>query len=136
PDAGDAHRSRSEADEVAAALVARGRGGTAGTVDDVFLDLITFRVGEILDTDGLGDAGPLPLLERHDADHGTDLVRTARVYLAHGGDVRHAAEDLHVHPNTLRNRVRRVVTACGVDLDDADTRLAVMLQLRLRDLNR
>lgn len=136
PDAGDAHRSRSDADEVAAALIARRRAGVVGTIDDVFLDVVTLKVGDILDAEGLSGTGPVPLLARHDAEHGSDLVRTARVYLAHGGDVRRAADQLHVHPNTLRNRVRRAAESCGVDLDDADTRLAVMLQLRLEELRR
>lgn len=133
-DVAEAHRSRSEADEVAAALVTRGTAGVVGTIDDAFLDVVTLRVGDVLGAQGWSDTGPLPLLARHDAEHATDLVKTARVYLAHGGDVRRAADDLHVHPNTLRNRVRRAAQVCGVDLDDADTRLAVMLQLRLEDL--
>ncbi|MGH8826934.1 MAG: PucR family transcriptional regulator, partial [Jiangellaceae bacterium] len=124
----------SDADAVAHALSVRGRVGSVATIDEVFLDVVTVRIADLLAAEGMGDVGPLPALARHDAEHGTDLVETAQAYLAHGGDVRDAAQMLHIHPNTLRNRVRRAHAACGVDLDDADTRLAVMLQLRAADL--
>jgi DNA-binding PucR family transcriptional regulator len=39
-----------------------------------------------------------------------------------------------VHPNTLRNRLRRCVDSCDVDLSDADTRLILMLHLKLTGL--
>ncbi|HEY9409908.1 MAG TPA: helix-turn-helix domain-containing protein [Jiangellaceae bacterium] len=130
----EAHRSRSDSDDVVRALLARRRAGVVASLDEVFLDVVTLRVADSLEADGLGDHGPLPALAAHDRDHGTELVASARAYLAEGGDVRDAAEALHVHPNTLRNRVRRAKDACGVDLDDADTRLAVMLQLRAAGL--
>jgi DNA-binding PucR family transcriptional regulator len=37
-----------------------------------------------------------------------------------------------VHPNTLRNRLRRAREQCGVDIADPDTRLALMIALRAR----
>lgn len=132
--ADEAHRSRSDADDVVRAMLARRRAGEVATLSEVFLDVVTLRVADSLAADGLGDYGPLAALAAHDAEHGTGLVAGARAYLAHGGDVREAAEAVHVHPNTLRNRVRRAKDACGVDLDDADTRLAVMLQLRAAGL--
>ena len=47
------------------------------------------------------------------------------------GDVRAAAVRLHVHPNTLRYRVRRAAELTGLDLDDPLVRLFGGLQLRL-----
>jgi DNA-binding PucR family transcriptional regulator len=47
------------------------------------------------------------------------------------GDVRAAAARLHVHPNTLRYRVRRAAELTGLDLDDPLVRLFASLQLRL-----
>ncbi|ROO83003.1 CdaR family transcriptional regulator [Actinocorallia herbida] len=72
----------------------------------------------------------LDLLVRHDARHGTDLARSLLLYLDAFGDVAKVAEGLHVHPNTLRHRVRRAVALTGLDLADPDRRLLAMLQLR------
>ncbi|MEU5879848.1 helix-turn-helix domain-containing protein [Spirillospora sp. NPDC047279] len=75
-----------------------------------------------------------PALEElvaHDAEQGTELARSLLLYLDTFGDVGRAAQRLHVHPNTLRYRVRRAAELAGIDLDDADERLVTMLQLRL-----
>jgi len=78
---------------------------------------------------------PLTAMVLFDREHGSDLVASAYAYLEHGGDIADAAAALHVHPNTLRNRLRRA-TDCGVHLDDPDTRLVLMLHLKLRALGR
>ena len=62
---------------------------------------------------------------------GTDIGRSLLAYLDAFGDVRSAAAGLHVHPNTLRYRVRRACELSGLDLDDPDQRLVAQLQLRL-----
>lgn len=69
-------------------------------------------------------------LAEHDTRSGGDLVTTLRAYLDHFGDVRAAAASLHIHPNTLRYRIRRVQELTGIDLDDPSTRLVVSLTLR------
>ncbi|MFD6950301.1 MULTISPECIES: CdaR family transcriptional regulator [unclassified Nocardiopsis] len=56
--------------------------------------------------------------------------RSLSVYLDAFGDVSAAAERLHVHPNTLRHRIRRIRSLTGLDLDDADQRLLAALTLR------
>ena len=70
-------------------------------------------------------------LKRNDARTGSEFASSLRAYLDHFGDVRSAAESLHVHPNTLRYRIRRVQTLTGMDLDDPATRLVVALSLRV-----
>jgi DNA-binding PucR family transcriptional regulator len=42
-----------------------------------------------------------------------------------------AAAKLHIHKNTLRYRLRRLTEIAGLDLSDPDTRLGLMLQLRI-----
>ncbi|GAA2671317.1 MULTISPECIES: CdaR family transcriptional regulator [Actinosynnema] len=69
-----------------------------------------------------------PRLEALDPELGRSLL----VYLDAFGDVRSAAAELHVHPNTLRYRVRRAGELTGVDLTDPLVRLFAQLQLRLR----
>jgi len=58
------------------------------------------------------------------------LAQTLRVYLDEFGDVSAAAQQLHVHPNTVRYRIRRIETMLTTSLTDPDVRLLLSLGLR------
>jgi DNA-binding PucR family transcriptional regulator len=58
------------------------------------------------------------------------LAETLRAYLDSFGDVAAAAQWLHVHPNTVRYRVRRIEDRLGSTLADPDARLLLSLSLR------
>ena len=45
------------------------------------------------------------------------------------GDRRAVADELHVHPQTVRYRMGRLREVFGADLDDPDLRLQLMLAL-------
>jgi DNA-binding PucR family transcriptional regulator len=70
------------------------------------------------------------LLE-HDRERHGDLALSLLAWLEASQNVQSAAERLHVHPNTLRYRLRRVRQLAPIDLDDPDQRLATWLELRL-----
>ncbi|GAX56920.1 PucR family transcriptional regulator [Streptomyces olivochromogenes] len=70
------------------------------------------------------------ILADHDRRHGTDLCGSLLQYLDAFGEVKEVAERLHIHPNTLRHRIRRAVQLSGLDLHDPDQRLVAMLELR------
>jgi hypothetical protein len=71
-----------------------------------------------------------PLLD-YDADHGTELVRTLRVFLDCSGSWTKAAETMFVHVNSLRYRMRRVEELTGRDLGSLADQAALLLALRL-----
>jgi DNA-binding PucR family transcriptional regulator len=73
----------------------------------------------------------LDTLVEYDARHASDLVPSVLAFLEALGDVRTAANRLHIHPNTLRYRVRRATEIAGIDLDDPRQRLVTQLQLTL-----
>ena len=58
------------------------------------------------------------------------LAETLRAYLDGFGDVAAVAQRLHVHPNTVRYRVRRIEKLVSTSLDDPDVRLVLALGLR------
>jgi DNA-binding PucR family transcriptional regulator len=58
------------------------------------------------------------------------LAETLRAYLDGFGDVAAVAAGLHVHPNTVRYRVRRIEEVLGTSLADPDVRLVLSLSLR------
>lgn len=58
------------------------------------------------------------------------LAETLRAYLDSFGDIATAAQWLHVHPNTVRYRVRRIEQVLATSLTDPDVRLLLSLSLR------
>lgn len=56
----------------------------------------------------------VPLAE-HDRDHGTALVPTLRAFLGGDGSIGRTARDLHLHPNSLRHRLKRIGELTGAD---------------------
>ena len=67
-----------------------------------------------------------------DREREAALADSVEEYLHRFGDVRAAADDLHIHPNTLRYRVRRAEQILGMSLDDPDSRLLLQIQLLIR----
>jgi DNA-binding PucR family transcriptional regulator len=127
-DLGQIARSRAEADRVLDAMGAARRVATIADLRaEVLLDEVLARLArepELRD----------PALEQllaHDAEHGGTLAPTLLAYLDAMGDVRAVAAALHVHPNTVRHRVRRARAVAGLDLADPRQRLAWHLQLLL-----
>lgn len=58
---------------------------------------------------------------RAQGDFGAALEDTLRVYLAHSRSMTRTAEDLVLHVNTLRYRIRRLEQLLDVSLDSVDT---------------
>jgi DNA-binding PucR family transcriptional regulator len=59
-----------------------------------------------------------------------ELVQTLRAYLDSFGEVAAAAQQLHVHPNTVRYRVRRIEKLLSTSLANPEVRLLLSLGLR------
>ncbi|MFC9897156.1 PucR family transcriptional regulator [Nocardia sp. NPDC127579] len=72
----------------------------------------------------------LDALDAYDNEHAANLRASVRAYLR-TGDVRSAARDLRIHPNTLRYRIRRVEQVTGMSLADPHDRLLLEVQLAL-----
>jgi GAF domain-containing protein len=75
-----------------------------------------------------------PLLD-HDAAKGTALAATLEQYLAGGRQHAAAAQALHIHPNTLYQRLNRIAAVLGEHWRDPDPALDVQLALRLHRLS-
>lgn len=78
--------------------------------------------------------GAAARLADYDLQHGTSYEESLLAWFDANGDVSRAAARLHVHANTLRYRWTRAAALFSLDLDDADTRLLLHLELRLRSL--
>lgn len=68
----------------------------------------------------------------YDDAHGTELGATLDAWFAAGSSARRAASALHVHPNTVTQRLDRIAVLLGTDWTHPDRALEVQLALRLR----
>lgn len=64
------------------------------------------------------------------------LTETLRAWLDHQGEVGRVAEELHVHPQTVRYRLARLRDRFGDALDDPRARFELILALRASDAQR
>ncbi|HEX6968793.1 MAG TPA: helix-turn-helix domain-containing protein [Micromonosporaceae bacterium] len=125
-----------DADRCLTALSALGRAGEgASTTELGFVGLLLGAVGEGGDrevarflTDTLG-----PVIE-YDTRRGTALLKTLEAYFGAGGSLARAAEQLHVHVNTVTQRLDRVGQLLGPDWQKPNRALEVQLALRLHRL--
>ncbi|WP_424216070.1 helix-turn-helix domain-containing protein (plasmid) [Streptomyces sp. BI20] len=110
------------------ALHALGRAGDGATLPELgFLGLL---LGEGRDVSGYVRRVLGPVLD-YDARRGTELVRTLRAYYAAGGSHTRAKDTLHVHVNTVVQRLDRVARLLGPDWNAAERAVENQLALRL-----
>lgn len=57
----------------------------------------------------------LGLLVEYDLRNKTDMVQTLELYFDAGQKLQEAAQALHIHPNTLKYRLRRIEQVLGQD---------------------
>ncbi|GAA4203823.1 helix-turn-helix domain-containing protein [Actinocatenispora rupis] len=110
------------------AALALGRRGTGVAMADLgFLGVV---LGEHRDLDGYVTATLGPLLE-YDAARGARLVETLRAYFAAGRSPSRARHALHVHPNTVHQRLDRITQLLGTDWQTPARALELELALTL-----
>ena len=71
-------------------------------------------------------------LVAYDEEHHSDLVHTLGESLRDQQSLRASSDRLHIHPSTLKYRLRRIQELTGRDLHDADDRFNLDLACRVR----
>ncbi len=122
-----------EARQTAALLLALDRAGTCATSDELGLYRSLFsssgRAG--LATFIASTVGPL---HDYDAQHQRDLAATLETYLEQARHHARTCEVLHIHPNTLYQRLDRVTEVLGPGWKEPDRALELQVALRLHRL--
>jgi hypothetical protein len=121
--------SRAQAQETLGLLRAGLVAGRVADYQQAWAVVVLHRAANAANSAGVTDLGPLSALREQDDQNGTDYLGTLYAWLRHPGDPRAAGRSLRIHPNTLRYRMRRIVELTGLDLDDPDLRLALLVQL-------
>ena len=76
--------------------------------------------------------GLLAPLEQLGGPKATAAIETLRVYLDCWGSLARSGEILHLHPNAVAHRMKRIRALLPADLDDPDQRLALQIACRAR----
>lgn len=77
----------------------------------------------------------LRVLRRYDKEKAGELYRTLDVYLQTGCNVTQSAERLHIHRTSMIKRLNRIKKLTGICLEEADTRLYLMLSYKILELS-
>ncbi|HEX6248990.1 MAG TPA: helix-turn-helix domain-containing protein [Nocardioidaceae bacterium] len=113
------------------ALVALGRHGQVATAED--LGFVGLLLGSGRDSESFVRSVLGPVLE-YDAHRNTKLVGTLEAYFDAGGNLTRTAGALHVHVNTVTQRLDRVTRLLGGGWQEPERQLEVQLALRLHKL--
>ncbi|URN10659.1 helix-turn-helix domain-containing protein [Actinomadura madurae] len=125
-----AHR---EAQRCADALLALGRRGDGAGASE--LGFVGLLVGDDRDVAGFLH-GALGAVLEYDERRGTSLVQTLEAYFGTGGSLSRTAERLHIHVNTVSQRLERIARLLGDDWQTPERALELQLALRLHRLSR
>ncbi|WP_410614694.1 helix-turn-helix domain-containing protein [Amycolatopsis sp. lyj-109] len=124
----DAH---AEAARCVRALLALGRTGEGAAMAG--LGFLGQLLGDRADLDAFVRQTLGPVLD-YDERRGTELVATLRAYFANGSQLARTKDVLHVHVNTVVQRLERVASLLGEDWQAPDRALEIQLALRLHRL--
>ncbi|MFC4607622.1 helix-turn-helix domain-containing protein [Streptomyces maoxianensis] len=114
------------------ALHLLGRSGQGAAAQDLgFLGLLLADPGDI---DGFVQRTMGEVVE-YDRRRGTDLVRTLDAYFASGMSPARTKDDLHVHVNTVAQRLERISRLLGPDWQSPARALEIQLALRLHAMS-
>lgn len=87
-------------------------------------------------TDTLRDEYQQQILSIADYDQrkGTHLLETLEVYLESGGNTARTYNQLHIHRNTMLQRMERLQALCTIDLEALEHRLPLLVALKVYKL--
>ncbi len=120
-----------EAHRCADALMALGRTGEGASAEE--LGFVGLLIGEGRDVSGFLASTLGPVVD-YDTRRGTALVKTLAAYFGVGGSLSRTADALHIHVNTVTQRLDRVAQLLGSDWQEPERALEIQLALRLHRL--
>lgn len=78
--------------------------------------------------------GPLDQLVEYDKRTNSELTKTLEVYLQCNGNITKATKALHIHRNTMKYRLEKIVDLTNIDLDNAEQRFELQLNLKINKM--
>lgn len=71
-----------------------------------------------------------PLIDS-DRENGTEYIQTLQKYIQSQGIVNEVSEQLYIHPNTLRNRIKKIEDMTGIDLQNPEEFMNIIIAIKI-----
>ena len=71
------------------------------------------------------------ILARYDQENESELLKTLQIYLQHDMNQIQTAQELFIHRNTLKYRLKKILELTYIDFDDPDEKLYLSLSMHL-----
>ncbi|MEU1863443.1 helix-turn-helix domain-containing protein [Streptomyces gardneri] len=134
PGTGPEHHAALHAEALRCLTALHSLGHTGSGADIADLGFIGVLLGDRADIASYVDRVLGPVLA-YDTERGTELVRTLHAYYDQGASLARAKDALHVHVNTVVQRLDRVAQLLGPDWNTPASALEIHLALRLHQLS-
>jgi sugar diacid utilization regulator len=131
-DPADIARSYGQARRTIDAVLRLGHPGQAVAFEDLGIHRLLLQVPDLAELRSFA-AEILGKLGGQDRQRGTDLLTTLACYFRENSSPQRTARSLHVHPNTVAYRIRRIQEITGIQLDNYRDRLMAQVALEIID---
>jgi sugar diacid utilization regulator len=128
----DVARSYAQAQRTTQTLRRLGRAGTAAAFGDLGILRLLLQVPDLAELRSFA-ADVLGKLSMHEHEHKSEYLTTLACYFRENNSPQRASRILHVHPNTVAYRVRRIEEITGLRLDNYTDRLIAQVALEILD---
>jgi sugar diacid utilization regulator len=131
-DPGEIARSYGQARQTIDALLRLGRRGQVAAFADLGIHRLLLQVPDPAELRSFA-AEVLGVLSAADRRRGSELLATLACYFRENNSPQRTARSLHVHPNTVSYRIRRIREITGLQLDNYRDRLMAQVALEILD---
>jgi DNA-binding PucR family transcriptional regulator len=129
---GDIPRSYGEARRTVETVRRMDRADRVVSFSDLGIHGLLLQVPDLTELQAFA-AGVLGKLSAHEREHSSEYLATLACYFRENSSPQRASRRLHVHPNTVTYRIRRVEEITGLDLDSYRDRLMAQVALEILD---
>jgi sugar diacid utilization regulator len=131
-DPADIARSYGQARRTIDAVIRLGRQGQAVAFEDLGIHRLLLQVPDMTELRSFA-AEILGKLDGQERQRGSELLVTLACYFRENSSPQRTARTLHVHPNTVAYRIRRIQEITGLQLDAYRDRLMAQVALEIID---
>jgi sugar diacid utilization regulator len=131
-DPADIARSYGQARRTIDAVMRLGRQGQVVAFEDLGIHRLLLQVPDLAELRAFA-VEILGKLGGQERQRGTELLATLACYFRENSSPQRTARSLHVHPNTVAYRIRRIQEITGIQLDNYRDRLMAQVALEIID---
>jgi len=131
-DPGEIARSYAQAQRTTQTLRRLGRSGSVSAFSDLGILRLLLQVPDLAELRSFA-ADVLGKLSMHEHEHKSEYLTTLACYFRENNSPQRASRILHVHPNTVAYRVKRIEEITGLRLDNYSDRLIAQVALEILD---